>query len=289
VCLDSGAHNYDQIWVTTSLRGLVAANLTVRVLKEAVHSGQASGVVPSSFRIIRNLLDRIEDSETGRIKIPELYAVVPQQRVEQMQMCAGVLGDSIKKDLPLVAGARTMSPDNFQLLVNRLWTPTLSITGVDGIPNIKNAGNVLRTHTTLTLSVRCPPTVNADTAGKVLKAVLEANPPYGAEVKCDLFKTGSGWESPAVAHWVQEALDRSSNEFFKKPAMFNGEGGSIPFMGMLGEKFPEAQFVITGVLGPGTNAHGPNEFLPIDFGVKVTACVSSILADHHKHFAHKKK
>jgi len=252
-----------------------------------VHSGKASGIVPSTFRILRQLLDRIEVSADGRFKIPEFYALVPQARVEQLNRCAEVLGQEVISEFPWVDGARPVSDDIYQLLVNRSWMPTLSITGVDGIPHTSKAGNVLRTHTTVTLSIRLPPALNPEPAKAALKRVLEANPPYGAHVNVDIFKIAGGWESPALAPWVEQAMDKASSFFFKKPANFIGEGGSIPFMGMLGLKFPEAQFVITGVLGPETNAHGPNEFLPIDFGARITACVASIVADHHSHFAPK--
>ena len=84
-----------------------------------------------------------------------------------------------------------------------------------------------------------------------------------------------------MAPWLEAAIDQASQTFFNKPAMYMGEGGSIPFMGMLGEKFPGAQFMITGVLGPHSNAHGPNEFLHIPMGKRVTACVSHVLLQHH--------
>ena len=83
-----------------------------------------------------------------------------------------------------------------------------------------------------------------------------------------------------MAPWLETALERASQRLFGKPAMYMGEGGSIPFMGMLGEKFPEAQFLITGVLGPGSNAHGPNEFLHLPTARKLTCAVAQILADH---------
>jgi len=284
VCLDSGAGNYEQLWATTTLRGLLAANLTVKVLREGVHSGMASGIVPSSFRIIRQILDRIEDPVTGHIKIPEFFSVVPAARVEQISRCAESLGQSVITNFPWHGQTKPVTDDVYQLLVNRSWMPTLSITGVDGIPAKEKAGNVLRTHTTLTLSIRLPPALDPEPAKAALKRICESNVPYGAEVTCDIFKVAAGWESPALADWVSASLDKASSFFFGQKANFIGEGGSIPFMGMLGQRFPKAQFVITGVLGPESNAHGPNEFLHVDFGSKITSCVSSIVADHHRHF-----
>eukprot|EP01097_Dermamoeba_algensis_P001195 TRINITY_DN1449_c0_g1_i1.p1 TRINITY_DN1449_c0_g1~~TRINITY_DN1449_c0_g1_i1.p1 ORF type:complete len:181 (+),score=55.78 TRINITY_DN1449_c0_g1_i1:279-821(+) len=180
-----------------------------------------------------------------------------------------------------------MHTDNLELWLNKTWRPTLSVTGVEGLPHLSNAGNVLRTQTTLTLSIRLPPTVNAKSVGPIVKDLLEKNPPYGAKVTCEVLKAGTGWESPALASWLEESIHKASNAYFKKPANFMGEGGSIPFMGMLGEKFPKAQFVITGVLGPKSNAHGPNEFLHIAEAKGVTCCVANIVVDHFNHFCKK--
>ncbi len=248
VCLDSGCGNYEQLWCTTSLRGLTGGNLTVKVLEEGVHSGDASGVVPSSFRLLRQLLSRIEDETTGRI---------------------------------LLDGLVPMHEDLTELVLNRTWRPALSITGVDGMPPLASAGNVLRPQTAVKLSLRLPPTADGKACGELLKAALLRDPPNGAQVTLELEKASSGWNAPAMAPWLEKAINDASQAFFDKPAMYMGEGGSIPFMGMLGEKFPGAQFMITGVLGPHSNAHGPNEFLHIPMGKRVTACVSKVIADHH--------
>jgi len=284
VCLDSGCGNYEQFWITTSLRGLIAGDLTVKVLDQALHSGAFSGLVPSSFRIMRQLLERLEDVNTGRVKVEALHREIPQQRIDQTKSCAQSLGKAIYTDLPMVKGCKPVTEDLVELLLNKTWRPTLCVTGVEGIPPLSTAGNVLRTHTALKLSIRIPPGVDAEAAGEAVKKVLLADPPYGAEVSFNLEKSASGWESPALADWLGDAMNKGSNYFFNKPANYIGEGGSIPFMGMLGAKYPQAQFAITGVLGPSSNAHGPNEFLHIDQGKKVTATVASILADHYNHF-----
>jgi len=286
--LDSGAGNYEQLWTTTTLRGLVSGDLIVKILKEGSHSGSASGIVPSSFRILRQLLDRIEDPYTGEIKVKELFTEIPPKRLEEIKSCSESLGKTVYAEFTFVPGAQPVTPDIYLMLQNRTWKPTLSITGVDGIPHLSVAGNVLRPYTAVKLSIRLPPTVNADAAAAALTSVLVANPPYGAHVSFTVDKAKSGFEAPQLAPWLETSLHKSSNFFCKKPANFIGEGGSIPFMGMLREKFPEAQFVITGVLGPGSNAHGPNEFLHVELGKKVTGCVASILADHFAHFSHQK-
>jgi len=289
VCLDSGSGNYEQFWTTTTLRGVLSANLTVKILKEGVHSGHASGIVPSSFRILRQLLDRIEDPSTGEIKLPELSVEIPAKRLQEIKSCAQSLGHHVIKEFPWVPGAHPVTEDIETCIINRTWRPTLSITGVDGIPAITVAGNVLRPHTSVKLSIRLPPSLNPKVAGEALHKVLTANPPYGAQIECHVEKFSPGFDAPPFAEWLDTSMSKASNYFYKKPANYVGEGGSIPFMGLLKEKFPQAQFVITGILGPESNAHGPNEFLHIDFAKRVTACVTSILADHGVQFSKNKK
>ncbi|GAA0713393.1 M20 family metallopeptidase [Dokdonella soli] len=281
VCLDSGCGNYDQLWLTTSLRGLTGGNLTVKVLEEGVHSGDASGVVASSFRILRQVLSRLEDETSGKILPQELHVEIPAQRVAQAKRTAEILGDAVYSKFPLVDGMQPMNADLAELVLNRTWRPALSITGVGGLPALDSAGNVLRPYTAVKLSLRVPPTLNAAKGGEFLKRLLEKNPPYGAKVTFELEKAGSGWEAPALAPWLEHSVDAASKQFFGAPVAYNGEGGSIPFMGMLGEKFPGAQFLITGVLGPHSNAHGPNEFLHIPTGKRMSMCVAQVIADHY--------
>jgi len=281
VCLDSGCGNYEQLWGTTSLRGIVTGDLTVEVLREGVHSGDASGIVASSFRIVRHLLSRIEDPETGYVH-DDFHVAIPPERVHQAQVVADVLGDEVYSKFPWVEGMHPMGTDRAELVLNRTWRPAVSITGAAGLPELSNAGNVLRPSTSVKISLRVPPTMDAEAASRRLKELLEADPPYGAKVTFETEPAGSGWNAPAMSDWLLDSLERASGVFFGQPAVFMGEGGSIPFMGMLGEKFPAAQFLITGLLGPGSNAHGPNEFLHVPTGKRLTACVSQILADHHR-------
>lgn len=281
VCLDSGCGNYDQLWCTTSLRGLTGGNLSVKVLEEGVHSGDASGIVPSSFRLLRQLLSRLEDEKTGRILLDELHVEIPAERLEQARKAAEVLDTAVYDKFPMVEGLVPMHEDLAELVLNRTWRPALSVTGVDGMPPLSSAGNVLRPHTAVKLSLRLPPTLDGKRAGERLKEVLLRDPPNGAQVTLELEKASSGWNAPALSPWLEQAIEESSRQFFGRSAMYMGEGGSIPFMGMLGEKFPGAQFMITGVLGPHSNAHGPNEFLHIPMGKRVTACVSHVIHQHH--------
>jgi len=282
VCLDSGCGNYEQLWLTTSLRGIAAGVLKVSVLSEGLHSGGASGVVPSSFRILRNVLDRIEDSSTGKILLPEFYVEIPEARTEQAKQTAQFLGNSVTKTIPVVGSTKLVTTDVAELLLNKTWRPTLSVTGADGFPSAKIAGNVLRPYSAFKLSLRLPPTADPHKASDALKAALKKDPPYDAKVEFLAEEPDAGWSAPILADWLRDSLESASQQFYKKPFLQYGEGGSIPFMGMLGRLFPEAQFVVTGVLGPSSNAHGPNEFLHIDMSVKLTCCMANVLADFAK-------
>jgi acetylornithine deacetylase/succinyl-diaminopimelate desuccinylase-like protein len=280
IALDSGCGNYDQLWLTTSLRGLVGGKLQVDVLTEGVHSGDAGGVVPDSFRIVRQLLSRVEDEATGKVLGQEFYATIPEARLMQAAAAAAVLGDDLSTKFPFIEHAGAVSNDATELILNRAWRPALAIIGADGLPGTGNAGNVLRAGTAVSLSLRLPPTVDPKVASRKLKSILENDPPYGCKVTFQANWGAGGWDAPALSPWLERSLDAASNDYFGKPTAYMGEGGTIPFMGMLGERFPQSQFLITGVLGPHANAHGPNEFLHIPTAKKVTCCVAKVIADH---------
>jgi acetylornithine deacetylase/succinyl-diaminopimelate desuccinylase-like protein len=280
VCLDSGCGNYDQLWLTTSLRGMISGVLRVDVLTEGVHSGDASGVVPSSFRILRSLIERLEDEATGVILPDDLHAPVPPERKAQARVAAEALGKEVYARFPFAGETQPPTPHTAELILNRTWRPQLEIIGVEGIPALGDAGNVLRPYTAMKLSLRLPPTLDANSAATFVKALLERDPPYGATVSFAVDKKGTGWHAPPLASWLEKSVDMASLAAFGRGVAMMGEGGSIPFMGMLGEKFPGAQFVITGVLGPHANAHGPNEFLHIPTGKRVSTSVALVIADH---------
>ena len=280
VCLDSGCGDYDRLWMTTSLRGAVGGPLKVEVLREGVHSGAASGVVPSSFRILRQLLSRLEDEITGTVKPDALKTEIPKDRLEEAAAAARILGDGVYREFPFVSGMQPVTSDLTELLLNKTWRPQLAVTGADGLPPLAQAGNVLRPQTAAQLSLRLPPGVDPKLAERTVKELLERDPPYGAKVDIEMEWSAAGWNAPPTAPWLAAAVEQASNEFFGKDPCSYGEGGTIPFMAMLGERFPDAQFLITGVLGPQSNAHGPNEFLDIATGKRVTACVARVLAAH---------
>jgi len=286
ICLDSGAGNYDQLWLTNSLRGMVSGVLKVEVLTEGVHSGDASGLVPSSFRILRHILDRLEDSASGQLLPEQFHCQVPAERMVQAQASADILGDQIYKRFPWVhedcgGVSQTMLPtttDPLQALLNRTWLPTLSVTGVEGLPDLQNAGNVLRPYTAFKLSLRLPPLVDAASAVTELKTLLEDNAPYQAKVTFDHAAGATGWNAPSSAPWFEQALNAASQAFFGAPCGYVGQGGTIPLMAMLSTGFPKAQMMVCGVLGPRSNAHGPNEFLHVPYAKKLTAAVAQVIA-----------
>ncbi|MBX9958643.1 MAG: M20 family metallopeptidase [Burkholderiaceae bacterium] len=286
VCLDSGAGNYDQLWLTTSLRGMASGVLKVEILTEGVHSGDASGVVPSSFRIMRQVLDRLEDSKTGRLLPQSFHCEVPAERMDQARATAAILGEELYKRFPWAHYdcegdtrlALPMTTDPVQALLNRTWAPTLSVTGAEGLPDLQNAGNVLRPYTAFKLSLRLPPLVEAATAVQELKALLEDNAPYQARVTFEGLSSATGWNAPETAPWFGRALDAASRNFYGAPCGFIGQGGTIPLMNMLSRGFPRAQMMVCGVLGPRSNAHGPNEFLHVPYARRLTAAVAQVIA-----------
>lgn len=286
ICLDSGAGNYDQLWLTTSLRGMAAGVLKVEILTEGVHSGDASGLVPSSFRIMRQVLDRLEDSATGRLLPQSFHCEMPAERKQQAQATAAILGDQIYKRFPWAhhdCGGSTLfaiptTLDPVEALVRRTWMPTLSVTGAEGFPALKDAGNVLRPYTAFKLSLRLPPLIDAAAAVAELKTLLEDNAPYQAKVTFHAEGASSGWNAPSTAPWFEQALNSASMAHFQAPVGYIGQGGTIPLMNLLSQGFPKAQMMVCGVLGPKSNAHGPNEFLHVPYAKKLTAAVAQVMA-----------
>ncbi|KEG12097.1 putative peptidase M20/M25/M40 [Trypanosoma grayi] len=276
ICLDSGAMNYDQLWLTTALRGVSGGVLTVETMREGMHSGISGGVIPDTFRIARILLDRIEDASTGEVKIPEAHCTIPETVIKSMKTMNEV---QFKEQYPLLPGVSSEPGDNAELALRNSWKPCLTVTGAN-LPPTATAGNVIRAKTTLRLSLRLPPLADANVATEAMKKILTANPPYGAKVCFEPDIAGFGCATPELKPWLATALAEGSQTAFGKPFASQGMGGSIPFIAMLLKKFPAAQFIITGVLGPMSNAHGPNEFLHVPFAKGITLCVARMIADH---------
>jgi acetylornithine deacetylase/succinyl-diaminopimelate desuccinylase-like protein len=282
ICLDSGALTYDRLWVTTSLRGLINAEITVRVLEHSQHSGSASGVVPSSFRLLRQLLDRVEDATTGEVLVKSMHVAIPEAEIKAAHDLAEEFGDVIAKELPTVAGLELMGESAEDRLLRRTWHPTLSVIGMSGIPSPDIAGNVLRASTTVVLSFRLPPTASPIATGEELLQLLSADPPSHAQVEFKVRSDSEGWASPPLAPWLAAALKSASLDAFGRAVGFTGEGGSIPFLASLGARYPGVQFVATGVGGPQANAHAIDEMLDLPMAVGVTNAVITVLEAHAK-------
>ncbi|MEU6645003.1 M20/M25/M40 family metallo-hydrolase [Saccharomonospora sp. NPDC046836] len=278
ICLDTAGADYERLWLATSLRGIAFLDLTVRVLTSGVHSGHGSGLVPSSFRVLRALLDRIEDARTGLMKLPELSVEIPAERLAEIR--AAVEEGLLTPQLPLADGVRFTSDDPVELVLNNTWRTTLSVTGADGLPPILDAGNVLRPYTSLKLSFRLPPTVDAGTALQAIEKALTTDVPSGARVEIARAEAADGWAATPRAPWLAATLDAVSDEVFGKPWRALGLGGTIPFLGLFGRAYPDAQFVVTGPRGPGNNAHVPDEWLHLDQTERVTEAVARILHAH---------
>ncbi|HJN97811.1 MAG TPA: M20/M25/M40 family metallo-hydrolase [Candidatus Marinimicrobia bacterium] len=279
ICLDSGAGDYKRFWTTTSLRGLIGGALRVDVLTEGVHSGSASGYVPSSFRVARQLLSRLENIDTGEVLLDELKTDIPEYRIQETKNYVSILGNEVVEEFPWDAHMEPSTDDKVEGVLRTTWRPALSVVGADGLPPSDNAGNVLRPYTQLQLSMRIPALVDPKEAQGALEKALVENPPYNARVTVHFEEAAAGWNAPETKEWLSCAMNNASETYFGESSCSLGEGGTIPFMAMLGERFPKAQFVITGVLGPSSNAHGPNEFLHVPYAKKLTACVASILND----------
>jgi acetylornithine deacetylase/succinyl-diaminopimelate desuccinylase-like protein len=280
VCLDAECGDYDRVWCTTSLRGNLTGRLHIRVLTEGVHSGMASGIAATPFRIAEQLLARIENPTSGELLLEELRVDIPEDRRAQITAAAKVLGRTVAGKLPWAPNVGAVSNDPAELIANSTWRATLAVTGADGLPPVSSAGNVLLPELALKLSLRLPPTCDAERADAAVRAALERAPPYGAQVTFESDPATGGWNAPTFAPWLERSIAQASQAIYGRDAMHAGCGGTIPFMGMLGRRFPHTQFFITGVLGPHSNAHGPNEFLHVDYAKNLTACVSLVLADH---------
>jgi acetylornithine deacetylase/succinyl-diaminopimelate desuccinylase-like protein len=273
ICLDSGCLSYDRLWLTSSLRGNLVANVRVDVLTEGVHSGVGGGVVPSSFRILRSILSRIEDESTGAIRLPELLgAGVPDALAASLSAAAQEFADNA---LPIVDGLRLTGDNAADRLIARAWSAALEVTGMDGVPAVRDGGNVLRPFTTAKISLRLPPDVDAQVAADALISAITTD--TGAHLTIDLEGVANGWLAPPLDEANTAVLNQMSLAAFGHRVGFHGEGGTIPFLADLKRSFPRTQFVATGVLGPHSNAHGPNEFLHIPMAKAVTGAVAELL------------
>ncbi|MEZ5596382.1 MAG: M20/M25/M40 family metallo-hydrolase [Pseudomonadales bacterium] len=278
VCLDAECGDYERLWTTTSLRGLLPGVLSVTVLEEGQHSGAAGGIVPSSFRLLRLLLDRVENAADGSLHAC-LQSTIPDAERRRIRDVATLLGNAATQRFPWAGNTQPDHTDPFDALLANAWSPSLAVTGLGGAPDPAHAGNTLRPSTRAKLVFRLPPNRDAHDAAECVRTLLEADPPNGAVVEFAVETPQTGWHASVRAAWLEAALDRASISHFGWPAMAMGMGGTIPFLRMLADAFPTTPFMVTGVLGPASNAHGPNEFLHVPTAKRLSACVADVIAE----------
>lgn len=238
LCLDSGGFDRERLWLTSSLRGMLHVTVTVRVLETSVHSGMASGVVPSPFRVMRLLLDRVEDAATGAVTVPEMNVPIPAVRHAEAEAVTALDPRGMAARFPLTEGMRAASADDTELLLNNTWRPTLSVIGAAGLPDPATAGAVLHDATSLRLSFRLPPTVDAEVARAALVRTLTTDVPHGARVEVGDVMAANGWHAPPPEPWLESTLGEVADGVFGAPSRSVGLGGGIPFMELLGRTYP---------------------------------------------------
>jgi len=276
VCLDSGCKDYERIWITSSLRGNLVKNIKVECLKESLHSG-GTGHAPDSFTVIRQLLDRLEDSKTSEV-VKDFHVEIPDAKYKEAKNVTSILGEEIILPKRL-EGVKLIHNDLSELYLNGTWRPTLCILGQTGLPSHLFAGNVLRESTTIRLSMRIPPTLNADKASEIFDQIILSNPPYNAKISIESRKPSFGWAAKEFSQKLYKSLSESSLSLWGEDCQTNGEGGTIPFINSLSQKFENCDFLVIGVLGPGSNAHAANETLNIPYCKKLITALVHALSD----------
>eukprot|EP01083_Nonionella_stella_P046907 125601_1 len=288
ICLDSGCGNYDQLWITPSLRGMMAGDLKVSMLREQLHSGEGSGVIADTARVHRMLLNRVEDVNTGYVTVPETHCVIPEAHQNYVDKATCILKEGVFNEMPLLAGIKPVTDDCKQLLMNQLWEPTMTVIANDhgSLPPLPGS-NIIRTETNMRLSFRLPPCVVPEKALEAVKATLLKEPlPYGAKVTFENTMMGSGWASNSAAGgWLETSITDSSTTFFGKAAAFKGMGGSIPIINDFQGRYTDAEIIVSGVAGPQSNMHAVNETLDVPAVKKLTSAFAKILADHAENVA----
>lgn len=281
ICLDSGCCDYEHMCLTTTLRGVFNFNLRVDVGLEGVHSGASSGILPDSFRILRDVIDQFECSKTGKLP-SDLYVNIPPDKYTQAYELISEMNGKIDFEFPFVDGVKPVEDDGFKQYINRIWNPTLTAVGTDGIPHISNAGNVLRPYTTLALSLRLPPSLSKEEAVKTVREFFsKVQVPHNGKLTLTEGSSGQGFNCPAYDPKLKAVIDEAGELFFGTKVLYYGEGGSIPFINELAYMFPKSQFIVTGVLGPKSNAHGPNEFLHLPYMKKLILSLSKVLQGYY--------
>ena len=279
VCLDSGCIDYDRMWLTTSLRGIVNLALSVDIVRDGLHSGE-SGMIPSTFRIARVLLSRIEDEATGRVLLDTCDVTIPDDRARRGR---GHREGDRHHRRPLPAGRRSAADDARRR--RAVARPNVA-GGAERDRRRRSAADrsggqrAAPEHDARAVAAHAADGGRRGGARRTARAVARRPALRRAASRSPPAPPASGWNAPPLAPWLVAALDDASVVAFGQPTRMYGVGGTIPFMGMLGERFPEAQFAITGVLGPDANAHGPNEYLHLPTARKITLAIAELLNSH---------
>lgn len=275
--LDLGVQDKTRLWRTQSLRGVVTFTLRVDVLESGVHSGVTSGIVPSSFAVMRTLLDRLEDPATGQVKVRSMHVPEPVRHMPALRRLAELSGDALWRRFPWAGDTEPRSFDPLELLLKNGWQPTLSILGAEGLPPVREAGALLRASTTLKLSFRIPPGADAEAAAREAVELVTTNVPSKARVTVSNLHAESGFEAPAGADWLDAAWARASEELFGASAEELFDGATIGILPKFVDAFGPCPFLCTGVLGTEDNAHAPDESVSLTYLTKLTCAVAAML------------
>ena len=275
--------DYTRLWLTSSLRGIVLCDLTIECGKINYHSGIAGGIVPETFRILRALLDRVDDVKTGLV-CPEFQVEPPEWKVKEAKDIAANYGAKLYSDFDFNEGVQPMHKEDFEALyMENTWRPNVSITGAEGLPPMSAAGNVVRSKTKVRISMRQSPGADARKMKEVLLQKLTTDVPYNAKITIEGDHTGNGWLMKELDPSMKKIVDEAAAAFYDgKPVGSYGIGGAIPFLNELETKFPSTSILAMGVLGPGTNAHAPNEMLPLDYTRRLTCALAHMAGDVSK-------
>jgi acetylornithine deacetylase/succinyl-diaminopimelate desuccinylase-like protein len=251
--------------LTTTLRGSVRVVVTVRTLDHAVHSGMFGGAAPDALMALMRLLTTMHDAE-GNVAVSGLTS--------------GEAADldydetRFRAESGLLDGVSLIGSGS---ILSRIWTkPSITTIGVN-VPSVETASNTLLASVSAKVSMRVPPTESPQKAFELLKAHLEANAPWGAQVEVELDEQGSGFAADAQGPVYELARAAFTDAWGTEPVDI-GVGGSIPFVASFAERFPEAAILVTGVEDPDTRAHGANESLHLGEFARVCAAEAIFLA-----------
>lgn len=278
--MDSGAFDYNQLWLTSSLRGVCIVELNVEFGKSGYHSGEVGGIIPETFRIVRQLLDRIDNAATGMV-VDDFQVEIPQWAKDEAQFMANLSGSEMHSKYDYCDGGACMDQDNLpEMYLNNTWRANMSITGAAGLPDTSIAGNVVRSSTAVKISLRLPPSATPASCEAKLIEILSANPPNNAKVTVKGGHSGQGWCMKPMDPWLTSVVKRAGSDFFEgKDTGSYGMGGSIPFLAELDKMYPDTTILALGLIGPKSNAHAVNECINLTFAKKLTKALSHLIAE----------